>query len=209
MHVRPSTSARQRGFSLIDVLVAIAMFAGGLLALTQLEINLTRVGTDAQIRTLAASLAEEQIEVQRRFTRTGIDPNGLQHSYADIVNSSSTRTVGNVELTVSQTVTDYYWDRSTAQFTTTAPLGATLSDFKRLHVVVSWNDALEHPIDEDTSTSGHLGSASVALDTLISSEVSATRRLALIDDLNGDGLNLPLGEAVSLPPLLPGLPLGL
>lgn len=49
------------GFALIEILVAILLFALGVLALVGLQGSLTRAQTDAKVRTDAAALASELI----------------------------------------------------------------------------------------------------------------------------------------------------
>lgn len=58
---RNAPPARARGFALIEVLVAILLFALGVLSLVGLQGSLTRAQTDAKVRTDAAALASEVI----------------------------------------------------------------------------------------------------------------------------------------------------
>jgi Tfp pilus assembly protein PilV len=199
----------ERGFSLIDVVIAMAVFLMGILAFVQMQSGLSRSGLDARLRTMASNLAEETIETQRRFTRLGTDPDGLSFAYEDITDGSSATTFDQMGFTVTQDVTDYYWDKASKAFTTTN--GSTLahSDFKRLVVTVSWENPLEYSIDENRATEGHLGSGNISLTTIISSSVSATSRLALLDDLSAENFEVPIvGSLVDVPELpgLPGLP---
>lgn len=57
----PHPNRRQAGFALIEILVAILLFALGVLALVGLQGSLTRAQTDAKVRTDAAALAGEVI----------------------------------------------------------------------------------------------------------------------------------------------------
>ena len=173
----------QSGFSLMDVLAAIIVFAVGVLGFVQLQAGLSRSGLDARLRTMASSIAEEQIETQRRFTRLNSDPEGVEFAYNDIVTGTQTLTQADIRFTITQTVTDYYWNKGTRQFTTT-PSENLFSDFKRVQLLVAWENPLEYRVDEDRSTVGHLGSGTVAMTVLISSEVSATERLVLLKELN-------------------------
>ena len=50
---------RMTGGLLLEVVLAIAVFAIGMLALMQLQGNLTRSSADANTRTVAANIAEE------------------------------------------------------------------------------------------------------------------------------------------------------
>ena len=53
---------RMAGSMLLEVVLAIAVFAFGMLALVQLQGNLTRSSADANTRTVATNIAEEVIE---------------------------------------------------------------------------------------------------------------------------------------------------
>ena len=62
MHpITPPRAPRQNGFALIEVLVAVLLFALGVLALVGLQASLTRAQSDAKVRTDAAALASEVI----------------------------------------------------------------------------------------------------------------------------------------------------
>lgn len=173
----------QSGFSLMDVLAAIIVFAVGVLGFVQLQAGLSRSGLDARLRTMASNIAEEQIETQRRFTRLGSDPAGVEFAYNDIVTETRALTQAGVRFTINQAVTDYYWNKGTRQFTTT-PAGSLFSDFKRVEISVSWENPLEYQIDESRSTTGNLGSGAISMTVLVSSEVSATERLVLLKELD-------------------------
>ena len=54
-----------RGYTLIEVLVGILIFAVGMMALAQLQSNLAQNSGDASARTVAMNLAEELIETDR------------------------------------------------------------------------------------------------------------------------------------------------
>ncbi|NNJ64674.1 MAG: hypothetical protein HKP16_03850, partial [Xanthomonadales bacterium] len=79
-----------RGMTLLDILLAIVIFVFGMLALTALQGNLSRSSTDANARTVAASVAEELIEELRTFEQlesaTGVD------AFQDIVTHSGSET---------------------------------------------------------------------------------------------------------------------
>ena len=58
---------RNGGFTLIEVLMGILIFAVGMLALAKLQGNLARNSGDANARTVATNIAEEIIEEVRVF----------------------------------------------------------------------------------------------------------------------------------------------
>lgn len=81
MHKERAQSRRMpkqlRGFSLIEVLVAVVVLAVGLLALAALQTSVTRSSAEAKARSVGARLAQERIEELLAFgsrTGAGIDP---------------------------------------------------------------------------------------------------------------------------------------
>lgn len=189
-----------RGYSLIEVLIAMAVFAIGLLAFMQLQGHLTRSNHDARIRTLASNIAEEHLEMQKRFTQLATDDNPAILAYQDVGDSTTTVTRGGIEFTVTQTASDYYWDAPTGQFTETAPAGIIFSDFKHVDVVVSWTSSEFVQGGASPGTVGTLGSGSVPVSTVVSSRVTGTNHLALLDELAIQSLCVPL---VSCPAAIP------
>ena len=61
--------AMQRGFTLMEVLIGIAIFAIGMLALASLQGALTRSTAEAKVSTTAVDIAEQIIEGQRGFAQ--------------------------------------------------------------------------------------------------------------------------------------------
>ena len=171
---RASQRSIQRigGYTLIEVLVGIVIFALGMLALAQLQGSLARNSTDSNARTVAVNIAEETIEQLRRFSQ--IDYDGVNAAYNDIDVLSDTDmpaiTRGGNSYQVDVNAVDYYY--LNGGFTTTAPTGAARSDMKLVEVVVTWNDAQEFQVDADTQTEGRMGSGSITLRDVISSITS-------------------------------------
>lgn len=160
--------SEERGVSLLEVLVGIAIFALGMLALAQLQGNLARSSGDATARTVAMNLAEETIESFRAFVQVPSDPAGIKAAFNDIVDSSVTSTVGNVNYTVATDVTNFYYQPASDDFGLNPPVGGDPSDIdmKVVELTVSW----ETP-GFDTGGAGpdNLGSGSIALTDVISS----------------------------------------
>ena len=176
------------GFTLIEVLMGILIFAVGMLALAKLQGNLARNSGDANARTVATNIAEEVIEEARIFGQ--ITSDGTNAAYNDIVDGSSTITRGGNVFTVASDVTDYYYDSVNETFTTTAPSGVGRSDFKQLDLTVTWNTAQEFQIDGTNTTSGRLGSGSIRITDVISSITSGSGgKVAL--GTEGDGSYAP------------------
>ena len=172
-----NTNARKRnssGFTLIEVLIGILIFALGMMALAKLQGNLARNSGDTNARTVATNIAEEVIEEARIFGQ--IDYDGTNAAYEDIVDGTRTITrAGNV-FTVASEVTDYYISAD-GTFSTTAPPDAYNSDFKQLDLTVTWNSGdtpLEFQVDGTNTTSGLLGSGSIRITDVISSMTSGS-----------------------------------
>jgi len=140
-----------RGFSLLEVLIAVAILSFGLLAITSLQASLVRNSSEAKARSTALSVAKDRIEELRSF-RTMDD-------YFAMTDSATPQnvTVGNFTYTVSTTVERFGYnpdpdnngDRSDAAFvaipsdTAEDPGGNFVSEneFKRVSVSVGWNDS--------------------------------------------------------------------
>lgn len=166
-----------RGYSLLEVLISVVIFAIGLLALLQLQGGLTRSAADANQRTVAANLAEEIMEQRRGFSRLSVDPDGVDPAYADIVDGTTSFTRGGIEYEVTTEVDDYYY--SGGSFSTTAPTGRALSDFKVVTLTVSWGGDIQQEFRIDNDNRATLGSGSVSLTDVIASTTSAASARAL------------------------------
>ena len=193
--------ASQRGFNLMEVLMGIAVFAIGMLALASLQGALSRSTAEAKVRTTAVNIAERIIEGQRGFAMIS----GGTFSFADIVNvtgdspiyfdGSMTRKTADedkvgVIYTVTQDVTDYYYDLAGDSFYTPtedkpAPTGAVTADYKTVLVTVAWNDDRDFVIEEGTLTEDSLGGGSVQVSAAIS-QISVAAALKVSEEDDGD-----------------------
>jgi type II secretory pathway pseudopilin PulG len=135
----------QQGVTLLEVVLAIAVFAFGMLALVQLQSGVARSSADATTRTGAASIAEELIEQFRGFNRVFAFDDG-RIDYAEIVSYGAPQTVprGGIDFFVDVQVTDYYHVPDPANpeatpFSTEKPESVIMSDFKVVEIDITWN----------------------------------------------------------------------
>ena len=176
------SNPKQDGFSILEVVIGIFIFIVGMLALAALQGALTRSTADAKLRTTASNLAELTLEQQRGFSILQTDPAGVLHAYNDIVTpgTDDTVTLNGVTYTIDMDVTDYYYDLSADTsgaypFTTTAPTGATSSDYKQVEVTVSWDAVQDFRADEGTViTANDINTGSVTLTGAIPALVTSS-----------------------------------
>lgn len=157
---------RMHGTTLLEVLMAVVIFIVGMLALTHLQGNLTRSSSDANMRTVAASVAEELIEEKRAFEV--IETTAGKKAYDDIVDETVTRTRGNVVYTATIDVTPFYINPADRTSMSKTPYsgGSTKSDLKLVEVAVTWS-GVDFQIDESASTSGRMGSGDLRFASVI------------------------------------------
>ena len=183
-HPTSNTAARpsmQSGSTLLEVLIAIVIFVVGMLTLASLQGNLTRSSSDANMRTVAANIAEETIEGLRAFEVIASEPG--KKAYADIADRQFTVQRGGVEFAVTVAIDDYYFLADRVSVSKTAPVGVTASSFKHAEIEVAWNPGIEFQIDEATQTDDRLGSGNITVSSIIPSIPSMNNaRVAAEDD---------------------------
>jgi prepilin-type N-terminal cleavage/methylation domain-containing protein len=112
-------SARQRGFTVIEALIALAVMAFGMLALSGMQTSLSRNADVAKQRTEAVRLAQARIENMRSFT--GISTGAVNWNGLDsLANATSTT---NTTYTVASTMG-----------------GVDTDALRTVNVTVSWTD---------------------------------------------------------------------
>jgi Tfp pilus assembly protein PilV len=153
---------RMAGGMLLEVILAIAVFAVGVLVLAQLQGNLTRSSADANTRTVATNIAEEIIEDIRGFKQIQADAGTDEMEYLELVGNVLTDTLsrGGIEYNVTAQINDFWWDdvndtfiRTDATDPPVAPGGATgapaYASFKLLKIDVAWAGIQDFYVDED------------------------------------------------------------
>ncbi len=167
----------QAGHTLLEVLIGIVIFALGMMALAQLQGNLSKSSSDSNARSVAVNIAEETIESARSFSQitAGVGLN----AFNNIVSKTTTESRGGINYTVKSVVDDYYYNSSTGTFSKTKPNTSIVNaDMKVLSMTVAWgldangNVTQNFQIDESNSTTTGLGSGSITLTDAISSITS-------------------------------------
>jgi len=169
MKYKGARKHKSNGFTLIEVLIGILIFALGMMALAKLQGNLARNSGDSNARTVATNIAEEVIESARQFSQ--ITSDGTNAAYNDIVTGTATINRAGNQFTVATDVTDYYINTD-GSYSTSAPTGVLKSDMKLVELTVTWNTGQEFQIDENTTTSGRMGTGSISIRDVISSITS-------------------------------------
>jgi len=117
MNGHPTRSPRTGGFTLVEALVALCLFAIGLAALLPLSVSNVRANANASVRTQALALAQQEIE---RFRAT---------TFADL---PAVGTVGPPALL------DAVYTRQWQMVGVTSPLAGDGDDLRRIRVAVRW-----------------------------------------------------------------------
>ncbi len=131
---------RSRGFSLLEVLVALVVMSVGLLALGLLQISLVRASSSANSQSVALSLAKHQLEDMRAYANFA--------GYQALTDSASAEplSVGGLSYSRSWTVGRYASPMAGGEFGAIPDTGAIPADyipdneFKVIRVAVSWVD---------------------------------------------------------------------
>lgn len=167
----------QRGFSLIEVMLAVLVLSIGILAVSKLQTSLIRSGSDANHRAVAASIAQKKINDLRRFIyiTTSVLPTPIVEWDSLDVNSVTslkypvslafahieTDKGGRIQAGDILSGGDTYelrWTSEDYTYPTTNSIAtlAGVSDdiaFKKVHVVVQWNgvgDSINNVVSFDT-----------------------------------------------------------
>ena len=189
--MKARTRKQADGFTLIEVLVGIVVFAIGMMALAQLQGQLAKSSGESNARTVATNLAEETIESLRTFRQ--LQASNDVAAFGNIVSGTRSESRGGIEYSITSNVTDYYYNPVTEAFQTAKPNSDVIfPDLKRVELTASWGtgDASQSfQIDESNSTTA-LGTGSVTLVDLISSYTTTTAAKVALNNY-ADGLYSP------------------
>ena len=162
----PTNSKNARGFSLIEVLVAVVILSVGLLALASLQLAMIRSSGDTKAQTIAAALAKDKMEELRSFQTLAAYAaltTPAAGTVENLTNAAAAGNQGGIDFTRTTTIRRYVYNKLSA----TAPKpgfellsvanntanDATLSvkdathdyvlgkDFKQIKVVVGWTNS--------------------------------------------------------------------
>ena len=138
-------------------MIAVLIFAFGLLALAQLQGALTQSSGYTKSKATATSLAEEKLECMRSFSQIGADADGycdsqnpgLNVSYGEITDGSDNyggTAISGTNFTTEWEVVEMWYDNATDTFVDEDPAGAgagTPSRYKQVTVRTGWGDVLD------------------------------------------------------------------
>lgn len=145
-----SAGHRSRGFSLLEVMIAVVILATGLLALAALQGSLTRSSAEAKVRgRVVAMLSARLDQLRSAGYGTLIDggPTSTVSTTGDCDPATPDATdwidctriqAGLGSLTSTQTVASW---SGTASFTQTVPANTKVAQFRRVSLTASWSDA--------------------------------------------------------------------
>lgn len=125
----------QRGFSLIEAMIALLVMAFGMLALAGMQLNLSRNADVAKQRTEAMRIAQERVEQARSYTSlvTAVGAIDWANLVADVASPATVTT--------------------NAQFNVAVTAGGVVGDAARaLRVAVTWTDRAGDAQRVDLST---------------------------------------------------------
>ena len=142
----PVRNTRSKGFTLLEIMIAVLIISIGPAALANLQGKLTRYSAMAKQRTLAMNLAEQQIETMHSFYtmgETNADPcSTAQSGYDDLTDcmNGTTVTAGSMQFDLSWAIDEFVQnsDGTTEVFSNES--GALRPDLKLVTIRVEWSD---------------------------------------------------------------------
>lgn len=142
------TSRRlSRGFSLIEVMIAVVVLSFGLLALAALQGSLFRAGAESKARANATAIAQQVVENAKTFAFLSPPVGYTGNTYAALVSSDlGSHSVGGVDFSVQREVRRFlsngaggFCVESSCPATVNVGYSGARPEFKELIVKVSWS----------------------------------------------------------------------
>ena len=150
---------RQRGFTLIEGLIALVIIGVGLLSIASLQMGFIGGGSEAKARAVASKLAQEKMEDLRSFSQLrsggagtfgfqeiGDNTGGTEQADGTLNMGNGNYTISNVTYSLSWDSTDFFYAADGGgAFTTWSGTGNTgtapsYPDYKAITVTASWTD---------------------------------------------------------------------
>jgi prepilin-type N-terminal cleavage/methylation domain-containing protein len=145
---RNPVGMRTRGFSLLEVMVAVVVLSTGLLALAALQGGLSRASADAKVRTQVAALLQARLDQVRTAgyasaadSTDSCTTNIGATDGSDWVPQTFCAQNGLANLVAVQTVQTWTSAPGAGNFAVGAPASADDPQFKRITIAATWTDA--------------------------------------------------------------------
>ena len=136
-----------RGFSLIEVMIAVVVLSFGLLALAALQGSLFRAGAESKARANATAIAQQVVENAKTFAFMSPPTGYAGNTYASLVSGDlGAHSVGGVEYSVRRQVRRFlangaggFCIEASCPATVDVGYSGARAEFKELIVNVSWS----------------------------------------------------------------------
>jgi prepilin-type N-terminal cleavage/methylation domain-containing protein len=151
---RHSFITHQRGFGLLEVMIAVLVLAVGLLSLGSLHSMIIKSSSSAKAQSTAAVLAQEKLDDLTSFQQLPTGGNGTfgfneiaanaggnENADGTLVLPTGSVTVANVNYSRTWAVQDYYFCSENAAPSTNNTCSASYPNFKLITMSVTWTDS--------------------------------------------------------------------
>ena len=144
-----SQLSNEKGFTLLEILIAITILSVGLLALAEMTVYVIRSNTVGNKITKATVLAQDKLEKLKNLSYTNAQLDDTDSNTADV----STNIHSNTALFTSPDHSDAYPNDATGQTITISlspqrvwnvAANTPASGMKTVTVIVGWNDSINH-----------------------------------------------------------------